>query len=140
MATLQRAIEIAVEAHKGQTDKAEQPYILHPIRVMLSVKAENERMAAFLNDVVEDTVWKLEDLQREGFPVPVLEAVEALTKRHGESRIEAARRARQNPIARVVKQADVADNMDLSRISDLTEKDFERLKQYKAVLKILTDE
>ena len=138
MATLQRAIEIAVEAHKGQPDKAGQPYILHPIRVMLSVNTENERMAAVLHDVVEDTSWTLEELRSEGFPTPVIEAVEALTKRNGETRVEAARRARQNPIARVVKQADVSDNMDLSRILELTDKDFDRLKQYKEVLEILS--
>lgn len=55
MSTLQRAIEIAVEAHKGQKDKAGMPYILHPFRLMFQMKTDNEKMAAVLHDVVEDS-------------------------------------------------------------------------------------
>ena len=55
MSTLQRAIEIAVEAHKGQTDKAGMPYILHPLRLMFQMKTDNEKIAAVLHDVVEDS-------------------------------------------------------------------------------------
>jgi GTP diphosphokinase / guanosine-3',5'-bis(diphosphate) 3'-diphosphatase len=55
MATLERAIEIAARAHAGQTDKAGQPYILHPLRVMLAVNSLPEKMAAVMHDVVEDT-------------------------------------------------------------------------------------
>jgi (p)ppGpp synthase/HD superfamily hydrolase len=56
LSTLQRAIEIAVEAQKGQTDKAGAPYIMHPLRVMLSLKTEDERIVGVLHDVVEDSV------------------------------------------------------------------------------------
>lgn len=137
MSTLERAIQIAAKAHAGQVDKAGQPYILHPIRVMLSVQSLDERLAAILHDVVEDTELSLEDLADEGFTPEVIEAVRALTKELGESRIQAAQRAAQNPIARVVKLADVTDNMDLSRIPEPTEKDFARLREYQAVREIL---
>lgn len=137
MSTLDRAIQIAASAHSGQVDKSGQPYILHPIRVMLSVDTLDERMAAILHDVVEDTSWTIERLADEGFTSAVIEAVVALTKLDGESRLEAAKRAVQNPIARVVKLADVSDNMDLSRISNPTEKDRARLKEYEAVTKVL---
>ena len=133
MSTLERAIEIAARRHEGQVDKAGKPYILHPIRVMLAVQTPNERMAAVLHDVVEDTSATFEDLERERFPAEVVDAVRALTKFVGESRIEAAKRAVQNPIARVVKLADVKDNMDLGRISAPTEKDYARLKAYEQV-------
>jgi len=133
MSTLERAIEIAAAAHAGQVDKAGQTYILHPLRVMLRVAAGNEQMAAVLHDVVEDTSVTLEQLALEGFPQEVLEAVEALTKRPGESRLQAAARAAAHPVARAVKLADNAENMDLTRITSPTDKDFARLWEYEQV-------
>lgn len=137
MSTLERAIAIAAEGHAGQVDKAGQPYILHPIRVMLRVSGESERIAAILHDVVEDTPVTLDQLLEEGFSKEVVDAVDALTKRPGENRIDAAHRAAANPIARVVKLADNAENMDLSRISNPTQKDYDRLEEYKRVREIL---
>jgi (p)ppGpp synthase/HD superfamily hydrolase len=133
MATLERAIAIAAAAHAGQVDKAGQPYILHPLRVMLRVATEHERMAAVLHDVVEDTDVTLHALAAEGFASEVIAAVEALTKRPGESRMQAAERAAANPIARVVKLSDNAENMDLSRIANPTAEDYARLEEYKLV-------
>ena len=137
MSTLERAIEIAAAAHSGQVDKAGQPYILHPIRVMLRVSSDFERISAILHDVVEDTAVTLEQLVREGFPPEVISAVQALTKEPGESRLQAAARAAANPVARVVKLADNAENMDLRRIANPTEKDFARLKEYEQVRALL---
>lgn len=137
MSTLERAIEIAANAHAGQVDKANQPYILHPIRVMLSVRSEKERLAAVLHDVVEDTPITFDDLENERFPRDVIDAVRALTKLDGESRIDAASRAVKNPIARMVKLADVADNMDMSRIPNPTKADHDRLREYADVREIL---
>ena len=57
MSTLERAIQIAALAHAGQFDKAGQPYILHPLRVMFRMEEEHERIAAVLHDVVEDSPW-----------------------------------------------------------------------------------
>lgn len=140
MSTLERAIEIAARAHAGQRDKAGAPYVLHPLRLMLAMRTEAERMAAVLHDVVEDTGVTLADLRAEGFPADVLEAVEALTKRPGESRLDAARRAKLHPIARAVKLADVADNMDRGRLADLTERDLVRLREYEQVRALLQDD
>ncbi len=137
MSTLEKAIEIAAVNHAGDTDKAGAPYLLHPLRLMFAVRTKHEMMAAVLHDVVEDTPVSLEDLEREGFHVDVITAVDALTKKPGESRIEAAKRAGLNPIARNVKLADVTDNMDLKRISEPNDKDFERLKEYVEVRKLL---
>jgi guanosine-3',5'-bis(diphosphate) 3'-pyrophosphohydrolase len=137
MSTLERAIEIAAAAHSGQVDKAGQPYILHPIRVMLRVSSNFERISAILHDVVEDSAVTLEQLVREGFAPEIISAVQALTKEPGESRLQAAARAASNPIARVVKLADNAENMDLSRIANPTERDFARLKEYEQVRALL---
>jgi guanosine-3',5'-bis(diphosphate) 3'-pyrophosphohydrolase len=135
--TLERAIEIAANAHTGQIDKAGAPYILHPLRVMLSVHGNNERITAVLHDVVEDTPITFQDLANEGFAAEIIEALRCLTKFDGETRLEAAHRAVQNPLARAVKLADVTDNMDLSRIAQPTEKDYSRLKQYEQVMLVL---
>lgn len=137
MGTLERAIEIAAGAHAGQVDKAGEPYILHPLRVMLRVTSPEERMAAVLHDVVEDTCVSLQDLISEGFSSEVVSAIEALTKRSGESRIQAAERAAINVIARQVKLADNTENMDLRRIQNPTERDYARVEEYKAVRALL---
>ena len=137
MATLERALEMAAAAHAGQQDKAGHPYILHPIRVMLSVDTSDERIAAILHDTVEDTSITFQDLIDAGFSSDIVIAVQALTKNEGENRQEAAQRAVQNTIARQVKLADVADNMDLSRIPNPTPKDHARLEEYKDDRKIL---
>jgi len=94
-------------------------------------------MAAVLHDVVEDTDVTLDDLRAEGFPAQVIEAIQALTKQPGETRLEAARRAARHPIARVVKLADVTDNMNIRRIASPTEKDYARLKEYEVVKQLL---
>ena len=137
MATLERAIAIAAAAHAGQVDKAGAAYILHPLRVMLRVRSVHEQMAAVLHDVVEDTDVSLQNLVDEGFPSCVIAAVDALTKRRGESRLAAAHRAAADVIARQVKLADNAENMDLSRIAHPTERDFTRVEEYKLVREIL---
>jgi guanosine-3',5'-bis(diphosphate) 3'-pyrophosphohydrolase len=137
MSTLERALTIAVTAHAGQTDKAGEPYILHPIRVMLRMQTEDERIVAVLQDVVEDSAWTIEDLAAEGFSNAVVQAVDALTKRAGESRVAAAERAAQVELARVVKLADNAENMDLSRIPVPSEADRKRLHEYEQVRSIL---
>ena len=134
MATLEHALVLAATHHAGQEDKAGQPYILHPIRMMLAVKTDEERIAAVLHDTVEDTRLTFDDLAEAGFSSSVIEAVRALTKKKGESRVDAAA---SNPIARQVKLADVADNMDLGRLPYPTERDLARLEEYKQVREIL---
>lgn len=137
MTTLERAISLSAEAHAGQVDKAGQPYILHPLRVMLRMNSEEERIAAVLHDAVEDTDITLEQLVEAGFSHAVVTAVAALTKLPAESRMDAAARAAANPLARAVKLADNAENMDLSRISNPSEKDFARRREYELVRELL---
>ncbi len=137
MSSLERAIAIAATAHAGQVDKAGAPYILHPLRVMLAVDGLEAQIVAVLHDVVEDTAITFDFLRQEGFSEAVLLALEALTKRPRESRLAAAERAVVNPLARLVKIADVTDNMNLKRIAQPTEKDFKRLAEYQQVLAML---
>ena len=47
------------------------------------------------------------------------------------------RRAAGNPISRAVKLADLKDNMDLSRIAHVTERDLERIEKYRRAVAFL---
>ena len=134
MATLERAIAIAAEAHTGQVDKAGVPYILHPMRVMLRVTSIEEQITAVLHDVVEDTTITLDMLLAEGFSREVVRAVDALTKRSGETYEAFVARAAMDPIGRSVKLADLAENSDLTRIQSPTTKDIERVEKYRRAI------
>ena len=136
MSTLERAIVIAAEGHKGVKDKAGAPYILHPLRMMLRLSSPDERIVAVLHDVVEDCPgWTFDSLRDEGFSDEVIAALESVTKRKGEKYEDFVKRAAANPIGRNVKLADLADNCDLSRISQPSEADYQRIKKYQDAIK-----
>ena len=174
---LEKAIKIAVEAHTGQVDKGGNPYILHPLRVMLSLDTEEERIVGVLHDVVEDCApkhytWDREDFSHfqklskeqqqlekntwehliaEGLNARLFEALQSVSKAPIEEAdyrslpedkklghyLEFIQRAKANKIGRNVKAADIKDNLDISRIDDITESDINRLNRYKAALKLL---
>jgi (p)ppGpp synthase/HD superfamily hydrolase len=135
---LERAIAIAAEAHTGQVDKAGAPYILHPLRMMLSLASTDERIVAVLHDVCEDCPgWTLDRLRAQGFPDYIIEALNSVTKRDGEDYETFVRRASTNPIGRRVKLADLQDNCDLSRIAALSERDLERLDKYRRAIDLI---
>ena len=114
-ATLEDAIILAANAHRGQKDKLGKPYLLHALRVMLKQEGETAMMAAVLHDVVEDTPVGLGDLRAAGFSDEVCAAVDCLTRREGEPYDEFIRRVARIPIARRIKLADLEDNMDPRR-------------------------
>ncbi len=130
MAGLEDAILLAAQAHQGQRDRNGQPYILHPLRVMMRVEGETQRTAAVLHDVVEDTPHTLGELREMGFSEEVVHAVDCLTHREGEAYEAQVERAASDPIARVVKLADLEDNMDLRRLDEIKERDLPRLQRY----------
>jgi (p)ppGpp synthase/HD superfamily hydrolase len=130
MADLDKAILIAVKAHFGQKDRYRQPYILHPLRVMIRVKSEEEKIVAVLHDVVEDSDLTIEDLEKEGFSAEIVRAVDCLTKREGEPYEAHVKRARQNRLALPVKIADLEDNMDPQRMGVLSDEDKMRMARY----------
>jgi (p)ppGpp synthase/HD superfamily hydrolase len=138
MSTLERAIVIAAEGHAGVKDKGGWPYILHPLRMMLSLSSADERIVAVLHDVCEDCPgWTFERLRGEGFSETVIAAIESVSKREGEDYDAFVRRAAANPIGRRVKLADLEDNCDLSRIIDPTERDLQRIEKYRRAKKFI---
>lgn len=128
---LDRAILIAAQAHLGQKDKMGAPYILHPLRMMFRFATQTEMIIAVLHDVVEDNPdWNSDRLRQEGFSEQIIQAVDHLTRREQENYEEFVARASQNDLARRVKLADLEDNMDLTRLNNLTEDDKKRLERY----------
>ena len=151
---LENAIKIAVEAHTGQVDKGGSPYILHPLRVMLSLDKEEERIVGVLHDVVEDCAgWSWERLEAEGFSEEIIQALKSVSKTPEEEAeyrslsedqklnhyLQFIERAKANKIGRQVKAADIKDNLDISRIDEITQRDIHRLNRYKAALKLIGD-
>ncbi len=135
MSTLERAVAIAATAHEGQRDKADAPYILHPLRVMLRLTSEAERITAVLHDVVEDCEgWSFERLLGEGFSNEIIEALQSVTKCDGESYEDFVARACKNPIGRRVKLSDLHDNCDLTRIANPGANDHERIARYRRAI------
>jgi (p)ppGpp synthase/HD superfamily hydrolase len=130
MSTLERAIEIAVQAHRGQLLKNGSPYILHPLHLMLTFNSVPEQIVAVLHDVVEDTNWTLDDLLREGFSPEVIEAIGLLTHADSEPYDAYIERVAKNPIARRVKMADLKHNMDITRLNAFGAHDAARLEKY----------
>lgn len=149
---LEKAIKIAVEAHTGQLDKGGNPYILHPLRIMLSLDTEEERVVGVLHDVVEDCEgWAWERLRDQGYSDEIIEALQSVSKMPEEEveyrelpedkkldhYLEFIQRAKANKIGRYVKTADIRDNLDISRIEHITEEDIKRLIRYKQALTLL---
>lgn len=128
---LARAIIIATLAHENQIDKAGEPYIFHPLRVMLSLESEDEKICGVLHDVIEDTNITIEYLIKQEFSNEIIQALEALTKKENENYDDFINRVLGNKLACYVKLEDLNDNMDLSRIKNPSEKDFKRVEKYK---------
>ena len=137
---LDRAKAIATSAHEGQVDKAGKPYIEHPMRVMNMGKTVEEKIAGVLHDVVEDSDWTFEMLEKEGIPKDVMDALRCVTKlSEDEDYDHFIERVKTNPLAVKVKLNDLKDNMDITRLGEVTEKDLARLNKYIRAYRQLTE-
>lgn len=141
MSTLEQAIRIALDAHEGAVDKAGEPYILHPLTLMLQMTTDEARIAAVLHDVIEDSGVTLDDLARAGFSPRVLEALELLTHDDDElDYLDYVAAVASHPLARAVKLADLRHNMDIRRLPpELSERDLERLAMYRLAWELLSE-
>lgn len=134
MVSFEKIVRFALTAHEGQKDKQGEPYILHPLNVMMKMESEEERIVAILHDVVEDTEHTLDDLQAElGLPDELITAIDCVTRRHNEKYEDMIERVKTNKIATKVKIADLEHNMDLKRIKNrrnLKSADLKRMQKY----------
>ncbi|MES9856984.1 MAG: hypothetical protein ABW166_10315 [Sedimenticola sp.] len=130
MNIVEKSLEIALKAHSGQRDKVGKAYILHPLRIMAKMERDEEMSVALLHDVIEDSTFEAVDLLSEGIPQHVVDAVLCLTKGEGEAYECYLDRVLTNRLASRVKKADIEDNINILRLSTLTDRDFERIKKY----------
>jgi len=133
------AFEVARRAHGDTVNpKTGEVYLSHPAHVAAQVSGDAAKAVAWLHDVVEDTDVTLDELRAVGLSEEVVRGVDAMTHRPGEGYLSFVRRAAADPLARVVKEADVRHNLDLGRIPDPTERDLERVRtKYLPALRIL---
>lgn len=134
---LNKAYEIASMAHKNQKDKGGIEYINHPVAVSALVGSLEEKIVALLHDVVEDTRVTLEELKSFGFNDNVIAAIDAISKKVGESTDDYMNRVKNNKLACSVKKADLLHNMDISRLKVVKKKDLERLDKYQYIYNYL---
>ena len=142
MATIEKAIEIAARAHAGVKDKHGNPYLLHPLRVMMGVTGERTQMVAVLHDVVEDTAISLADIAAAGFDTQVVDALTLVTHGSNQSYADYVIGCKQNAIARQVKMSDLRDNASLARLllrPSRLEADGSRIQRYLLSYQFLTD-
>lgn len=143
MSTLEKAIRIAAAAHEGVRDKQNQPYVLHPLRVMLTCENPEAQIVGVLHDVVEDTEVTHEQIQSEGFSEAILAALRLVTHERSEPYADYVIRCKANPIAREVKLADLHDNSRLDRAMmrpEQLERDTDRIQRYLLSYRFLKDE
>ena len=134
-----RALQIAIRAHKGQKDKADRDYVMHPIRVAERCKDPRAKIVALLHDTIEDTSVTPSYLRSEGFPEEIINAVLSVTKlNENEDYDDFVRRAAENEIGREVKIADLEDNMDIRRLKTISDNDADRLRKYLRAWQYLT--
>ncbi len=134
---LEKAIAIAARAHAEQVGKGGEPFILHPLRMMLRCGTDVERMSAVLHDLIEHSGWTLEQLRDEGFPVEVVDAVEALTRRPDESYDDYVQRVGGRPLGRLIKVLDLEDNIQRTRNVSQTPDELARVDHYVQALELL---
>lgn len=139
---IELCLSLASEAHAGQVDKAGAPYIEHPMRVALRCNTTFQRCVALLHDVLEDTPTTEVDLLAAGVDSDVVKVVKMMTHGKGlgyDEYMAYIRSVATDPDARIVKMADLRDNMDLSRLKDrgITAVDRQRQSKYEDAYALL---
>lgn len=134
------AIQMAAEAHDGTISKDGTPYILHPIRLMMWAEGYEQQIAAILHDTIEDTYLTLGHLRDAGIPNHIVEAIDCLSKREGEAYEDFIERIALNPLATAVKLLDLRDNIDVTRMPELTDWDLKRTAKYHRAIRQLTNQ
>lgn len=134
------ALKLCFEAHREQLDKSGIPYVFHPFHLAEQMNDEKTTVVALLHDVVEDTDITLDDIRHMGFDDDVVSAIAVMTHADGVPYMEYVAQIKKNPIARIVKLADLRHNSDITRLDAVTPRDEKRLKKYAAAIALLEDD
>lgn len=135
-----KAMKLCFEKHKDKVDKCGIPYPFHPFHVAESMDNEYSICVALLHDIIEDTDVTDKDLLDMGFPSVVVDAIQMMTYDDSVPYLDYVRLLKENEICRKVKLSDLRHNSDLTRLNNVTEKDFERIEKYKKAIKILSND
>lgn len=137
---LERAIALACAAHRGQRypSPESEPYILHPLRVMLAVAGFRARAVAVLHDVLEDTPVSVDEIRATGVAADVVDAVVTLTHRPSQTYEDYIDRVAGDALARRVKLADLADNLANNRRLHRTRDVVDRIDRYERAVRRLS--
>lgn len=109
-----KAMKVAYEAHLGQLDYNDVPYIFHPYHLAEQMDDEVSCTVALLHDVVEDTHLTLSDLEQI-FPTQVVEIVRLLTHDEAIDYFDYIRKIKTDSIATKVKLEDLKHNSNEAR-------------------------
>ena len=134
-----RALSLCFEAHKEQKDKSGLPYVFHPFHLAEQMEDEETTVVALLHDVIEDTEYTIEDLQKAGFSQSVISAIALMTHDPQVPYMEYVRAIKSNPTARAVKLADLRHNSDMTRLDIITQRDEERAQKYLDAIVVLEE-
>ena len=132
---LHKALIIAYEAHQGQSSINGEPYILHPLRLLIKAKSNEERIIAILHDVIEKTNISLADLKNKGFDQNIISSIDSLSRKRGESYVDYIGRLMQNRISVKIKLLDLADNIKMHSENNENGLYDVKINQYKNALK-----
>jgi len=142
---LQKAIELAAKAHAGQYRDNGEPFILHPMRVMMSVDTLEEKTIAILHDVVEDTGTTIENIKtilelREYDANKILHTLKLLTRYvdQGETYEQYIMVIVKNDKATKIKLADLKDNLNMLSYEKAGDLQVKRFKKHHRAYKELT--
>ena len=134
-----KALKLCFEAHKKQVDKSGMPYVFHPFHLAEQMQTEETTVVALLHDLVEDTDYTIEDLVSMGFSKNITDAIALMTHADDVAYMDYVRRIKNNPIAKVVKLADLKHNSDLTRLDVVDEKALSRKEKYLKAIKLLEE-
>jgi (p)ppGpp synthase/HD superfamily hydrolase len=137
--TVEDAIALAAIAHRGQryASPEAEPYVFHPLRVMLRFTDPVEQIASVLHDAIEDTELTIEDLVDAGFTSDVVLVIQCLTHRGDETYEDYIDRVARNDVARRVKIADLNENIANNRRLPNSPGNRERIGRYTRALERL---
>ena len=134
---IKKAMILSYEAHRGQYDKGGLPYIFHPFHLAEQMSTEETVVIALLHDVIEDTDWTIDDLEKEGFNEDILTALKLMTHNPAEPYMDYISRLSTCPVARQVKLADLYHNSDQTRVENPDEKMLKRWEKYDRAIQLL---
>ncbi len=136
---VKKAMIVAYEKHKNQKDKSGVPYIFHPMHLAEQMDDEKSTIVALLHDVIEDTSMTFSEFEKLNFDEEIVEAIKCMTHDKSKDYFEYIKHISKNPLATKVKIADLKHNLDVTRLTTITEKDKKRNEKYKKCLKYLQE-